>query len=517
LKIGLEKKPSASINLHGHKEKRMKNESNQNHPRHTKILEELQKMAGPQYVSDGLAERFIYHWDFVTCSTPPGTCEFVVMPADVEQVAEIVRLANREKIPVVPLVSGMNFGGLAIPRKGGIVVDLRRMNKVIEVHEDDMYALVEGGITWGDLQGYLQRNHPSLRAGITYSPPSTGVIPAYLEHGMLDISNVAGSGSHFLNGLEVVLPTGKIVKTGTAMFSRLWYGRPPTPDISGCFIGWSGTSGIVTKASIRLWPNWVTNPWSITAATFRKGIEIEKVLFKTGFSFSDVTAVNHSWGMMMKGFYASDLDRVPYKAEEKGFPDYFGTVRLYASSEKEMAVKVESLVELVGKMGGEARYAANVIAETKQNELGTIPLTAFELPLQAFGTWNFAGGGGEWCGVYTPLSMLADYYEKAREISVRYGKHGLFYHRGMDGGHSHVGRLNIEFNKGDADDVQNSRKCLMEIDDLARDMGLVRYKAPYWAAAREVAHGHPDSIEFLKQLKKLMDPEGIMNPGQSLF
>ncbi len=495
----------------------METEQRQIHMKHEQIDSELKAAVGAQYVSDQLAERFIYQWDFVTCSTPPGACEFVAMPDRVEQVVEILHIATRHKLPVIPLVSGMNFGGLAIPRKGGIAVDLRRMNRVLKVYEDDMYALVEGGITWGDLQGYLQKNHPSLRAGITYSPPSTGVIPAYLEHGMLDLSMVAGSGSHFINGLEVVLPSGQIIRTGTAMFSPYWFGRPPTPDISGCFIGWSGTSGIVTKASIRLWPNWITNPWSVIAPTFRKGVEIEKALFKAGFSLSDITAVNHSWAMMMKGFSAEDLERVPYKAEEKDIPDYFGNVRLYASTEKEMEVKVESLQELVNRLGGEIQYTAEVLRKTKEDELGTVPLTAFELPLQAIGTWNFAGGGGEWCGVYTPLSLLSDYYEKAREISIHYGKHGLFYHRAMEGGHCHVGRLNVQFDKSNEEDVEISRQCLMKIDEMAREMGLVRYKAPFWAADREVSQGHGGTMQFLKQLKGLLDPDGIMNPGQGLF
>ena len=488
--------------------------ANNSQNKHDEINLRLKNIVGDRFASDNLAETAIYGWDFVTCSTEPGWCEFVVMPAKTEEIADIVTVARKYRLPVIPIVSGMNFGGLGIPRQGGIVLDLRRMNRIIEVNEDDMYAVVEGGITWGDLQGYLQTHHPGLRAGLTYSPPSTGVLASYLEHGMLDLSMIAGTGSNFLNGLEVVLGSGRIIRTGTAMFSKYWYDRAPTPDISGLLIGWSGTSGIVTKGSIRLWPNWVTNPWSITADTFRQGIEIEKALFKSGLSLVDTTAVNHSWAMMMKNFKAGDTDKVPFRAEQAGLPDYFGTVKLFGCTEKEMAAKAEALEEIVTRLGGGLRYGPEAFDAVPQNERGTAPLSALELPLQAVGTWNFSGGGGEWCGAYLPVNLIADYYERARDIAIKYSKHGLYYHRAMSFGHSHVGRLNVEFDKSDTDDVEKSKECLMKIDSLAKEMGVIRYKAPHWAARREVEQGHLQTMEFLKELKSTMDPDGIMNPGQ---
>ena len=74
-----------------------------------------------------------------------GKCDIVIMPGTAEEVQEIVKIANKYKTPLVPWVSGINFGSIATPRKGGIVVDLRRLNRVIEVNDDDMYAVVEGG------------------------------------------------------------------------------------------------------------------------------------------------------------------------------------------------------------------------------------------------------------------------------------------------------------------------------------------------------------------------------------
>ncbi|MFW9818232.1 MAG: FAD-binding oxidoreductase, partial [Candidatus Thorarchaeota archaeon] len=144
-----------------------------------KVKSELEQIVGENYISDEPEIQFLYHYDFITAE-PEGQCDIAIMPKNAEEVQDIVKIANKYKIPIVPWVSGINFGSIATPRKGGIVVDLRRMNRVLQVNEDDMYIVVEGGITWADLKGYLDKYHPNFRAGITFSPPGTGVIPSCL-------------------------------------------------------------------------------------------------------------------------------------------------------------------------------------------------------------------------------------------------------------------------------------------------------------------------------------------------
>ena len=105
---------------------------------------ELTNIVGERYVSEDPEITYLYHYDFITAE-PEGKCDIAIMPNTAEEVQEIIKIANKYKIPVVPWVSGINFGSIATPRKGGIVVDLRRLNRVIEVNEDDMYIVVEGG------------------------------------------------------------------------------------------------------------------------------------------------------------------------------------------------------------------------------------------------------------------------------------------------------------------------------------------------------------------------------------
>ena len=124
------------------------------------VYQELARIVGPSYVSNQPEERFIYSRD-------PGTMEpcepdFVVLPATTEEVQKIVLLANRKKVPLVPMGGGLVLSGLSRPLKGGMVLDLKRMNRILEVNEKSRYALVEAGTSQGMLQAYLKKNHPGL-------------------------------------------------------------------------------------------------------------------------------------------------------------------------------------------------------------------------------------------------------------------------------------------------------------------------------------------------------------------
>jgi len=439
----------------------------------------------------------------------------VVLPGSTEEVQEIIYLANRERIPVVPMVSGLNNAGLANPLQGGIVLDLRRMNRVLEVNEDDMYAVVEGGITWADLALYLNKKHPTLRPPITWSPPATGVVPSLLENGMHDLGMVGGCGSDFINGLEVVLPTGEIVVTGSLALSDSWYSRPPLPDISGLFIGWSGRTGIVTKASMKLWPKLPRRDYSLSAKTFKDGIEIEMALFKAGgplLGICDITAINSFWSLASRTYSGLDLSRVPL--EPRG-ADYMGMLTVMASTEKEMEAKAEVICDITKKLGGRITVYEEVQRVMAENERGITPLV-LNCPVQEFPIWNFYMGGiGEWIGGYMPIRRVPEYYLESLEITKKYGKHALYYHRAMFGGHYNIARTLVLSNKDDPEDMRRTRECLMELDSALRKYG-VRYKPQYWAVLRNNNKGHAGTLGLISRIKKMLDPNNILNPGQGM-
>ncbi len=479
-----------------------------------KIFAELSGIVGEKFVSNRPEELFLYHWDFITAEKP-GRCDFVVMPEKTEEVKQIVELANREKIPVVPWVSGINIGGVCIPREGGIVVDLRRMNKVLEVNEDDMYAVVEGGITWADLKGYLLKYHPDLRAGITWSPSGTGVIPAYICYGMLNLGMVGGTGAEFLNGMEVVLPNGKVVRVGSCMSTDYWYGRQPYPDLAGLFIGWEGTTGIITKAGIKLWPNLPTRHYQVIAKTVESGVDIFKKLAKAGLGIVDLCFLNYVWLTATRG--VKDSEEIPSEAEKAGIHDFYGLVAISGATEKELDVKEEIFRKICSDAGEIPISLGDAVSLLPEEQIGE-SLVFSSPPVHLYTVWDFArGGAAEWTGGYVSSKHVADIYYKMREVAVGYGLRPQFYGRAMFGGHYWVGRMNISFSKNDPEEVEKVRKCLMDMDEEARKVGsFIRYKAPPWAKSRNFENADQNTVELMQKIKKLLDPNGIMNPGQGL-
>src|SRR5207248_211210 len=90
-------------------------------------------------------------------------------PGTADEVAGVMRLAHERAVPVTPVVAGYNVAGIAIPRQGGIVLDLTRLNRVLDVDHDAMYVLLEPGVTFGELKDHLDRDAP----GPVGSPSST--------------------------------------------------------------------------------------------------------------------------------------------------------------------------------------------------------------------------------------------------------------------------------------------------------------------------------------------------------
>ena len=185
--------------------------------------------------------------------------DWVVMPNSTEEVRQIVLLANREGIPIVPMGGGLVLSGLTRALKGGILVDMKRMNRILEVNESSRYAVVEAGASQGMLQAYLRKHHPKLKHSIPDAPPIATLAGNILIHGSGHLSHAAGFHSDMLNGLEAVLPTGEIVRIGSCSASPYWFGRAPLPDLAGLFLGWFGTTGVVTKLAVKLFPNRALN------------------------------------------------------------------------------------------------------------------------------------------------------------------------------------------------------------------------------------------------------------------
>jgi hypothetical protein len=218
------------------------------------IREKLLEIVGSEGYSDASEVLKRYSKDFSL--VPPGTPNYVVKPKDAQGVQKIIKLANEHLIPVVPSSSGVHFHGAAIPKQGGIVLDLTRMNRILEIDEPNRRVRIEVGVTWGQLTQDLEKK--DFRMIMPLLPhPLRSVVTDYLEREV--ITNTVYDYGEPLQSMEVVWPTGEIFRTGSASVtgypdSKSKGANPSGPGIDFYrFIqGAQGTMGVVTWANLKI-------------------------------------------------------------------------------------------------------------------------------------------------------------------------------------------------------------------------------------------------------------------------
>ena len=220
------------------------------------IYKEIENVVGSEYVTDKDFMKAAYSRN-VDPAFPDRWADVIVRPETTEEVSEIVKIANKYKITIVPRGGGADLVGGSVS-KGGILIDLTRMDRIIEINEKDFYCVVECGVTWGKLISTL---HPmGLTTGVL--GPGSGY-SATIGGGLSNSTAGAGSTKYGLVpdiclGVEVVLPNpeGTIIKTGSAAnkYAKPFCRYGVAPDFTGLFMGDVGTMGIKTKAFLRLFP-----------------------------------------------------------------------------------------------------------------------------------------------------------------------------------------------------------------------------------------------------------------------
>jgi len=218
---------------------------------------EIEKVIGTDYITDKDFMRAAYSRN-VDPAFPDRWADMIVRPQSTEEVSGIIKIANKYKIHMVPRGGGADLVGGSVT-EGGILMDLTRMNQILEINEMDYYCEVECGITWGVLVSELQKK--GLTTGVL--GPGSGY-SATIGGGLSN--NTAGFGStkyglvpDICLGVEVVLPNpqGTILRTGAATnkYAKPFCRYGVAPDFTGLFMGDVGTMGIKTKAFLKLFPD----------------------------------------------------------------------------------------------------------------------------------------------------------------------------------------------------------------------------------------------------------------------
>ncbi|MGQ9695833.1 MAG: FAD-binding oxidoreductase [Thermodesulfobacteriota bacterium] len=206
------------------------------------IIKELQDIVGKERCLTAPEDLLVYSHDVFAEKMP----DLVVLPINTEEVSRILKMANQEKIPVTPRGSATGLSGMCVPERGGIVMAMSKMNKILEISPEDRLAVVEPGVITTDLQVAVEDQ------GLFYPPdPASQTI---CQIGGNVATNAGGPRCvkygvtrDYLLGLEAVLPSGEVIKTG---------GRPIKNvtgyDITRLLCGSEGTLAVITKIIVKL-------------------------------------------------------------------------------------------------------------------------------------------------------------------------------------------------------------------------------------------------------------------------
>ncbi len=448
-------------------------------------LSALINIVGEERVSNNREELFIYSRD--SGAQHPRKVDYVVMPKTADEVQQIVLLANKEKIPITPLGGGFTLSALVVPQRGGIVLDMKKMDNIIEVNEAGRYAIVEAGVSQGALKTYLEKNYPTLQHSTPEAPPTVTIVGNALIQGHGHISPRYGVNSDMINGMEVVLPTGEICKIGSSSVSPYWFTRGPLPDLSGLFIGWFGTTGVVTKLSIRLYPK---PPYREVMA----------------FSTDDVDSITDAIRKVMELDLLEDFFLI---TQEK--PDWMNHVFFviivsgHAKEELELKKDMYKKLFLAFKGGNAVAFVEDLHPALEKRFLDVPPLAALAADFRK-------GGGFEYTGAILPIDKVPEAWRKGIEIAHKYGMIVSYVHQVLMGNSIMFG-FNYSFNRADEEDVEKTRKALDESNRLTFELGGIVWKGEVGAQKLAMERMDPNTAGLIKKIKGLLDPNGIMNPG----
>lgn len=212
------------------------------------IIAKLQALVGVQNVVTDAGQMEIYAHDEVTDPAYHHMPEAVVFAENAQQVAAVVKLANEYHFPVVPRGAGTGLACGAVPIYGGVVLSLEKMNKIIEVNADAMYAVVEPGVRTSDLQAAAAAKG-AFYAGDPCSGDSCFIGGNVATNAGGNRAVKYGTTRHQVYAVEVVNPTGKIVQLG-ARLQKQTAGY----CLEQLIIGSEGTLGIITQITVKLLP-----------------------------------------------------------------------------------------------------------------------------------------------------------------------------------------------------------------------------------------------------------------------
>ncbi|ADG05377.1 FAD-binding oxidoreductase [Kyrpidia tusciae] len=441
-------------------------------------------LADPDRVT--VNETILEHHSHDLTYHAPHLPEAVVFPTDTQEVSRIVRFANENGIPVVPFGVGSSLEGHVIPVRGGITLDLSRMNQILEIRPQDFLARVQPGVTRSQL-------NQALRSHGLFFPVDPG---ADATLGGMAATNASGTNAVRYGamrgqvlGLEVVLPDGRIIHTGglSVKSSAGYY-------LTGLFVGSEGTLGVITEVIVRV--HGIPEHTAAARAVFpdvESAGRAAVALIGSGMTVGRVELVDAKTIVAVNRFKGTDYLESPtlfleFSGGRKAVEEDIRLAEELVNSEGCQTFVYEHDPEAVVKLWEARHHAAlALMAMAPGKKLMTTD-------------------------VCVPISHLPGALHAARE---------LMESRGMDGfilGHVGDGNYHAGF-AVDADDP----------GDIARaeevNAAIVRYALERGGTCtgehgvgvgkrKYLPEEHGEAVELMRGIKALIDPKGIMNPGK---
>ncbi|HUJ19765.1 MAG TPA: FAD-linked oxidase C-terminal domain-containing protein [Nitrospirota bacterium] len=447
------------------------------------VVKELKKIVGADHLLVSPEELIVYSYDATRRESLPWA---VARPASAAEVSAILALANRELFPVVPRGAGTGMSGGSIPVRAGVVLSLERMNSILEIDEQDLIAVVEPGVVTGDLQQEVESR------GLFYPPDpashrfcTIGGNIAECAGGLRAVKY--GVTRDYVLGLDVVLPTGELVRTGARTLKSV-----AGYDLTRLIVGSEGTLGIATRIILRLLPL----PESVrTLSAFFGTVEgaasaasavIAKRIVPRALEFVDQAALR-----AVEGYLKEDLSG---GAAAMLIVEVDGPSEL---TEREIA-----LVEQVMNACGATRIVrAGTEAERERiwkarRSLSPALYTIKPKKLNE--------------DIVVPRSRIPDILLAINGIAAKYGLLIVnFGHAGDGNIHANVMVDDSELEKGRAAVREIFQETLRLGGSISGEHGIGLAKSEY--LPMELG---PATINAMQKIKQALDPNNVLNPGK---
>jgi glycolate oxidase len=453
----------------------------------SEVKRELQAVVGPDDVRDDPESRLAYSYDATPMyqAMPDG----VVFPESTEEVQAIMKIASRHRIPIVGRGSGSNLSAGTVPVEGGLVMVMTKMNRLIEIDQDNLTATFQPGLITKQLHEAVER------IGLFY-PPDPGSMHVSTLGG--NIAECAGglrglkygTTKDYVIGLEAVLPSGDILRTGGKL----------TKDVAGydltkLLVGSEGTLAIITEATVKLLP--LPEDRRVMVAHFTD-------LYAAARTVSQIIAERIIPCTLE--FLDQGTIRVIEDYAKIGLPADMAAILLIEQDGPTSVVERD--IERIAEICRQAKAAHVQVAQSREEEVQL--MSARRSALSALARLRPTTILED---ATVPRAAIAPMVEQINRIKEKYGLQICTF------GHAGDGNLHptCMTDARDREEIERVEKAFEEIFDAAirlggtitGEHGVGLAKAPFleWKVGKS-------GIEVMKGIKRAFDPNGLLNPGK---